>query len=72
MKYKIPCLIAAALAATVIAGCQRQSESNPPPAENLPSEPANTNSTASTNLSEANVPAVPGSSGANLPAATNQ
>lgn len=72
MKNKIPYLTAVALAATALVSCQRQSESNPPKAENPPSAPASTNSAATTNQSQANVPAVPGSSGANLPASTNQ
>ena len=72
MKNKIPYLTAVALAATILVGCQRQPESNPPPAENTPSAPANTNSAATTNQSQANVPAVPGSSGAILPASTNR
>ncbi|MGH7994504.1 MAG: hypothetical protein ACREDQ_13365 [Limisphaerales bacterium] len=72
MKHKIPYLTAVALAATVLVSCQRQSDSNPPPAENPPSAPANTNSAASTNLSQANVPAVPGANSANTPASTNR
>ena len=72
MKNKFPYLAAVALAATVLVSCQRQSESNPPPAENPPSAPGNTNSAATTNQSQANVPAVPGSSGASLPVSTNR
>jgi len=72
MKNKIPYLTAVALATTALLGCQRQSESNSPPAENSPSAPANTNSPASTNLSQAKAPAVPGANDANIPASTNR
>jgi len=65
MKNKIPYLTAVALAAALVVGCQRQSESNPPPADNPPSAPPNTNSATSTNLSQANTPAVSGSNNAN-------
>jgi len=71
MKNKIPYLAAIALAAALL-GCQRQPASNLPPAENSPSVQGNTNSTASTNLSQAKAPAVPAASSANIPASTNR
>ncbi|HXR03689.1 MAG TPA: hypothetical protein VN836_03170 [Verrucomicrobiae bacterium] len=68
MKSKIAYLIAVVLAATLVIGCQRQSENNPPPAENPPGAQPGTNSAGSTNLSQANAPAVPGANSTNIPA----
>ena len=65
MKSKIPSLIVIALAAMVLAGCQK-------PPENPPGAPPNTNSTGSTNLSQAKAPAVPDSSATNNPVSTNR
>jgi len=72
MKNKIPSLTVIALAAMILAGCQKPPENETPAPANPPGAPANTNSTTSTNLSQANAPAVAGSSDANHPAATNQ
>jgi len=61
-----------ALAAMALVGCQREPASESPSTTNPPSAPPNTNANTSTNLSRANAPVVPGSSSANIPAATNQ
>jgi hypothetical protein len=72
MKNQIPYLTAVALAAMVLAGCQKPPENETPPPANPPGAPPNTNSTSSTNLSQANAPAAPGSSSITNPASANQ
>ena len=60
-----------ALAAMALVGCQREPANESQSPASPPSAPPSTNSNTSTNQSQANAPAVPGSSGANLPASTN-
>jgi len=72
LKNKIPYLTVIAVAAMVLAGCQKPAENETPAPTTPPSAPTNTNSTGSTNLSQANAPAAPGASSINNPVSTNQ
>jgi len=72
MKSNISRLVLIALTTMVIAGCQRQPQSESPSPANPPSMQPNTNSTGPTNQSQANPPAASGLSQTKNPASASQ